>query len=411
MVKYTSNDIIKRAEQLADLQNSDFITDYEKLALLNESFQMLYQKVINANDKTWIKTIEAYNGMELPQDFYQLSALYVRHTKEQIVKMNPAQLYGYEIKNNVLYFSPNYNNVEIVMEYWPIPPSFFLKKKTVDAPYNQEVIAADKNIFAYKNENNELVIADTDSDYAYNLGNITFSDIAIFQNAVLLESNGSQLVFRFDNETLATVTSLIPAVYEDNLYFYNAQTQQIIDLNYNIYIPSFAHTIDASCYIIYFDNSRVFQLCPDYYYCNSTKIDMSERKLKCVQEYYLFAVSSLGQVFKADSEGIAVIQTSYPAVCLTSNNYVLTKRNFGNKQFLEGLTPDSVLAYPNNLFFTMLAYMLAMQFKIKQSADVSGLSALYESASTQFFDSLNRDANASYQIKNAYQNRNALYVY
>ena len=71
MIKYTGNDIISRAEQIADLEHSDFISDEEKLALLNESFLMLYQKVIDSNDKLFTTTGYARSGMFLPPDFYQ----------------------------------------------------------------------------------------------------------------------------------------------------------------------------------------------------------------------------------------------------------------------------------------------------------------------------------------------------
>lgn len=410
MIKYTANDIIKRAEQLADLENSDFISDYEKLGLLNESFQILYQKIVNTNDKTWIKTINAYDGMCLPIDFYQLSALYVRHTREQITKSNSAQYFGYELKNNHLHLSQNYHNVEVIMEYWPVAPALTFREKTVDAPYNKDVITTDKNIFAYRSQEN-IIIADVNSDYAYNLGHLSFDDMALYQNGILIKDNGTFKVFRYDIQELDNVTGLIPAIYEDNIYYFNPTTKQIIDLDYNIYIPTFDHDIDETCEIIYFNDRRVYQLCPDYYYCNDNKVLIAERKLKCVMVNDLYTTSLLGKLWCLKPENIEIIGTENPAHCVVSEKYVLTKRSFGNIQFLEGLTDDTILNYPNNIFYTMLAYMLAIQFKIKQSADVSGLSALYEAASNQFFDSINRDSNASYQMKNVYSHRNLIYGY
>ena len=132
MLTYSTNDIIKRSMQLADLENSDFISDYEKVALLNEAWTIIYQKIINANDKAWVKRIRAYDGMPLPCDLYQMSALYLEPSREQILKRNSSQKYGYELVNNKLYLSDNYRGKHVVMEYYPIPKSLhcvFVKRQ------------------------------------------------------------------------------------------------------------------------------------------------------------------------------------------------------------------------------------------------------------------------------------------
>ena len=64
---------------------------------------------------------------------------------------------------------------------------------------------------------------------------------------------------------------------------------------------------------------------------------------------------------------------------------------------------DTLLDFQNNLFYTVLSYQLAISFKIKQSADTTQLAALYGQAETQFFDSISRDNNASYQINDVYK--------
>jgi hypothetical protein len=71
--------------------------------------------------------------------------------------------------------------------------------------------------------------------------------------------------------------------------------------------------------------------------------------------------------------------------------------------FLEGYGENVDLDYPNNLYFVILSYMLAIQFKIKQSADTTELQRMYEVAEQQFMDSITVDANDFYQIKNVYK--------
>lgn len=410
MIKYTSTDIIKRAEQLADLENSDYVSDYEKIALLNESFQILYQKVVNANDKTWINEIVVYDGMRLPDDFYQLSALYVQKSKRQITKINAVQKCGYELKNGILYLSDDFKDQTVVMEYWPVPPTLFLKEKAVEAPYSASIITADKNIYAAKVDGN-TIIADAHSAYEYSMGDIKYKDIAIYQNAALIEQEDKMLVFRFDTGSFGELGILIPVVFQDTLYLYNKESHQVVDLDYNVYIPVFDEGFDDNCYIIYFDNERLYQICPDYYICNGNKLEIGERKLKAVQTetHDLFVVSELGKLWKLMDYAVEVIETTYPAICMVSETHVMTRRMFGQVQFMEGLSNDGILDYPNNLYFTLLAYMLAIQFKIKQNADTSALSSLYEAAAEQFFDSLSNDADTNYQMKNVYANRGWIY--
>ena len=162
MIKYTSKDIVNRAEQLADLQNSDFISDSEKSALLNEAWDTLYQKIVNANDRTFIKTISAYDGMKLPKDFYQLSALYITKSKEQIERVNSSQLRGYNITNNILLLSHEYDDIEITLEYFPTPKTIFYnsgKKETrsfLVAPIvlldDDIYLGSDSNLYSYSSD-------------------------------------------------------------------------------------------------------------------------------------------------------------------------------------------------------------------------------------------------------------------
>ena len=49
-----TSEIIKRAQQIADLENSSFISWAENVNLLNEAFRDIFQKAINANIKYWL---------------------------------------------------------------------------------------------------------------------------------------------------------------------------------------------------------------------------------------------------------------------------------------------------------------------------------------------------------------------
>lgn len=413
MIKYTGNDIISRAEQIADLEHSDFISDEEKLALLNESFLILYQKVIDSNDKLFTTTAYARSGMFLPPDFYQLSELYVERTKEPIPKKNSVQKKGYEIVNGRLYYSREYQDEAIVIQYAQVPPTIFIQEKTIDSPY-VNAIAANSNIFVHLDDDENIIISDIYSDTVIDLGpksDTPFTDIAVYTNGILLKNENQISLYRFDTNEIGTIgEGKIPAINQNTIYLFDTITKQVVDLDYNVYLAELDIDFDNATSIIYFNSMAIYQVGDNFYICNKfEKVDISPIKLKSSLVDCLYAVANTGKLLKLKHDCVEPIQTQYTPIGIVSEKYVLTRRAFGNVDFLEGLRDSTLLDYPNNLFFVTLSYMLAIQFKIKQSADITALSAVYEEVKNQFFGSLNRDANQFYQINNVYRGKNWIY--
>ena len=63
---------------------------------------------------------------------------------------------------------------------------------------------------------------------------------------------------------------------------------------------------------------------------------------------------------------------------------------------------DTVLDFPNSMYFTIMSYMLAIQFKIKQGADETKLMTVLSTLENTFYDTLTQDANNFIRIKNVY---------
>ena len=256
-------------------------------------------------------------------------------------------------------------------------------------------------------DESDLILRDIESDYEYNLSTVSYDDIAIFTNGLLIKSGNDYSVFSYANEAIGSVPStLVPAIYNNTLYFYNKDNGQVIDIDYNIYLPSLDMTFDTNTYIIYFDNGRIYQIAEDYYKVDDTVVEIAERKLKFLQNpdtHNLYAVSDLGKLWKLYKDHVEIIETENTVISLCSEKYVITKKIFGSQMFLEGYGENIDLDYPNNLYFVLLSYMLAIQFKVKQSADTTELQRLYEVAEQQFMESITSDANDYYQIKNVYK--------
>ena len=403
MIKYRASGIIKRAEQIADLENSDFISENEKLTLLNEAFQILYQKVINTNDRFFIQEVTVENGMELPYDFYQLSNLYVKKTHQAITKRNNVQTVGYEIKNNNIYLSEEYHNAEIIMEYIPCPPTIKIKEKTKDSPFTAVPLAANHKIYVTVNENELLEVRYIGSDNVIET-NIKYEptkEYSVFNNGILYTLEDVNTFYDFKKKESVTLQD-VPVILEDTLYLYNNGNITDTDENTTGYIINIEK--DPDCKIIYTDLELTYQLCSNKYIINDLDpIACSELKLKAFMNGEVIAMNKANKIIKLSVEEEIVIYTNEEAVCLVSDKYALTRNIFAGADYLEGLMDDTLLDFQNNLFYTVLAYQLAINFKIKQSADTTQLAALYDQAETQFFDSISRDNNASYQINDVYK--------
>lgn len=126
MITYRASDIIKRALQIADLENSSFISYDEMIALLNESYVMMYQKAVDADSQSFVKLFKTTNRIiPMPVDFYQLKSVNLLKDKYlQPILRRPADQnfneLSYELNGNVLEIFGNFSG-EIRIEYVPQP--------------------------------------------------------------------------------------------------------------------------------------------------------------------------------------------------------------------------------------------------------------------------------------------------
>ena len=101
---YTISDIIKSAKQIADIENSDFISWNENIRLVNEAWTAVHQKLINKGDMTFVDEMNITKEQPLPENFYQvLSVLdnYNTPVPRYSIGMNDSQIW-YKLINNKL---------------------------------------------------------------------------------------------------------------------------------------------------------------------------------------------------------------------------------------------------------------------------------------------------------------------
>ena len=378
-MKYNISDIVKAAKQIADLENSDFISWNENIRLLNEAWTAVHQKLINKGDFTFVNEMNIGKEQELPSDFYQVSSIldnYHTPVPRYSIGMNDSQIW-YKIINNKLilnglqsakltYFTkPQFltypaetindalplsegetikfacdNYALTNKNVWDIKEASIVRAATetdvyVDA-YGRTYSATEKPIF-YPDGRCFKLTLDSCTDpkckvaYSDDIENITFDGVYYY---VRYSSNGNINVFEQDNPTNIDVLE----GFSSNIYFNNEHKFYIKD---NVVFVDDIPMYDASIY-----NNKVYML----------KIDLNTG-------YGLF----------------------------TNNNKILS------------IAVDTELNLPNNLYYNVLAYMLAFSYCCKQGKDASYVSAQLNSNVELLYDTLTNDAFSQMKITNIYR--------
>lgn len=376
---YKVSDIVKAAKQIADIENSDFISWNENIRLVNEAFTSVHQKLINKGDFTFVNEMNICKEQPLPEDFYQvLSVLdnYNTPVPRYSIGMNDSQIW-YKLINNKLilnglqsakltYFTKpqflTYSADTIVdalplqegevikfacdnyaltnKNVWDIKEASIVRAANetdvyVDA-YGRTYSANEKPIFypdgrCFKLTQNECTDINCKVVYSNDIENITFDGVYYY---VRYSSNGNINVFEQGNSNNIDVLE----GFSSNIYFNNEHKFYIKD---NIVFIDNIPMYDASIY-----NNKVYML----------KIDLSTG-------YGLF----------------------------TNNNKILS------------IAVDTELDLPNNLYYNVLAYMLAFSYCCKQGKDASYVNAQLNNNIELLYDTLTNDAFSQMKITNIYR--------
>ena len=378
-MKYNISDIVKAAKQIADLENSDFISWSENIRLLNEAWTAVHQKLINKGDFTFVNEMNITKEQPLPEDFYQVSSIldnYHTPVPRYSIGMNDSQIW-YKLINNKLilnglqsakltYFTkPQFLTypAETIVDalplsegetikfacdnyaltnknVWDIKEASIVRAATetdvyVDA-YGRTYPADEKPIFypdgrCFKLTLNSCTDAKCKVAYSSDIENITFDGVYYY---VRYSSTGNINVFEQDNSTNIDVLE----GFSSNIYFNNEHKFYIKD---DVVFIDDIPMYDASIY-----NNKVYML----------KIDLNTG-------YGLF----------------------------TNNNKILS------------IAVDTELNLPNNLYYNVLAYMLAFSYCCKQGKDASYVSAQLNSNVELLYDTLTNDAFSQMKITNIYR--------
>lgn len=465
MLKLNTRDLIDRARQLADMENSSFISWKENFMAMNSAFNKVYQKAINHNERYWLKeavlAAPIVGGDKvsytLPEDFYQLYAINDAKTNRVLLRMSlnePESSLRYDIVNNQLVIYGN-RFAELVVRYFPVPKTLIIpsddarfeipnisniSSKCIDIYGTLLVWAGSKEISGVPvvTINTYDLVSGAQKEYAVRRALYPSDEfLQATVNGIVAGKNGIVIDYTTDSQALAFLDLKKSYTYSETLcvrteYIFTAfltpeKDVTTIDNGKFIYCDSLYPYCDASDGAFNFfqnhaDIGAVLKGSKIVKYIdkdNTNKIAYYNMETETSEDIYTFssdvelkyilckdaielAVSKAGIISDISGEtvyalnGIGVNKIDY------DTGYGLSDKVDSDSLVIHSILESTELDYPNNFFYEMLAYQLAIQYKAKQNADCNGLLALYQQAEDQFYDTITRDDYQPTRIQNAY---------
>jgi hypothetical protein len=377
-MKYNVSDIVRAAKQIADLENSDFISWNENIRLINEAWTAVHQKLINKGDMTFVNEMNLTKDQYLPEDFYQVMSVldnYNTPVPRYSIGMNDSQVW-YKIRNGKIIL----NGIRSAkLTYFTKPQFLTYSAETItDALSLQEdeeikfacgnYVLTNKNVWNIKEativgeaSEGDIYIDAYGRTYSANEKPIFYPDGRCFK-LTQYECTDINCKVKF--------TGPIENITFDGVYYYVRYSNGIINV-FEQNNSSHIEVLNGFSSNIYFNNSHKFYIKDGIAFVDD--IPMYDATIYNNQVYML----------KID------LNTGYGL--FTNNNKILSA------------VVDTELDLPNNLYYDVLAYMLAFSYCCKQGKDVTYVNAQLNNNIEILYDTLTNDAFSQMKITNIYR--------
>ena len=394
----TASKLIRRAKQIADISNSDFLNYEELTEYLNCSWKNVYQTVIQYNLNVF--TVEANlvgsGGVyKLPFDCYQIKSIKNPYTGIEIPrKSDSASMYGshYEIVNDNLILGNTCGPVTIT--YWRKPYFLTFPNATVETKYNKaedkEILDVCKDAILIKDAENKYYIKSLLTDSKLDL---SFIEPDEYKKLYL----GNNFIVGINDSTYE-VKDL-----DGNLVFYG-----------NITADYFIKSDDGLIYIgvLDVDKVNIFEI-DNVTEVSSMKFTLKPENIICIDNDFY--------PVEKDAMPIGIFDCRPAYTTPDKNLHLINEQSDRSKDIVEFVSiptmgklictnygfldfsgklysnvPDTQLSFPNNIFFDCISYDLAIRFLCKMNADSSGVENLNRNAWNQLTASI--DQNADFQV-------------
>lgn len=397
MFKYKASDVIKRAIAVADMQNSNFITWGDSFHMLNAAYRKIYQDTINLGDLNYLQEVRllAYGSAkyELPDDFYQLAMITDDYGNE-IPMLGLASSrgdWGYQLRNGIIALQNVRSNV--ILKYYPTPDTITFKRERktsnyINSSYGTPLTGFGSSVFT----SNKYVIDFAGGMVNYSTLLASSSRFLLGKTAILDITAGNRLVLLGTNNYADTMIK--PMLTTSGNFIEN--TFDNIDA---AQVWGWSNDDGSDRYMtdgtdIYY-NGTILGTVADLAKGNA----MNGRVIYWNGKWALVTLSKIiypdGSWETTDSpNAIALLK------CDTETGYGYVVPTTGYQYTIEGWCPDTIIDYPNNILFDMTVYELAIQFRIKQSADPSGLQQVYQQLEKTYNKSITNNNDSFPTIRN-----------
>lgn len=401
MAKYRASEIVNRALQMADLTNTDFISNDENIHLLNESWKEFYQLLINKGDKQFVKEVELSGSnlhgvaeYDMPDDCYQIQSIKNPYNGSIIPRKAESESitsYSYEIFNDKIRL---YGTVgTVVMTYYTLPEMITVPNKIIypDLTYATVSTATSNISNSFINSDNNVFNVVTSETIA-----TTESSGTLIGNKLIVSSNK---LYDFDGNDLGISLT----AYNSNYLIDSHNCKYICTANGVYTFINNSVEVDGATRGIIFSTGEILYTNGTSFYLNGEEINLTPIDNTCqyitsfgdhefvilggyIFEYYDGALQNYEEL---KYSGILQFVSKYGPVIYDGEVKVISA------------IPDTEFNFPNELYIMVLAASLAVKYAMKQNASVEGLNNLYDNYKSNFLNSLSQDASYT-RITNIY---------
>lgn len=384
-MKYTAKRIIERALSLADLTNTDFLSHQELTDYVNDSWKSTYQIFINQSDKQFVceAALKQSGGVSeycLPEDLHQIHSLKDRISGRVYLRatVNASPVQGtYEIVNNKLRLYGI--SGDLVLTYYKTPTFISLPDKTIKLDIEGNILST--------NGNNILLESGSIYDVLNQekIGEVTINDQV---EQVVLCKGFVIYKIKVDDDYYVLYSS-----YKDNQLFTKKIDADFVLLNDGYY------WYDNQVW--FKDESEFDSDTADIYITKNKDIilrkDIKEIPMFNDQETFLSTADTI--MYEGENLTATKLNIDYfDLLGVVDYGYIVTD---GTDKYLVSYIPDTLLNFPNQLYFELIAAECAMRFLLKQNADITGLQNIYNNMANSYKNSLSQ--NGAYpRITNIY---------
>lgn len=373
-MKYITSTLIKRAKQLANFDNSTFISFGEMFQYLNAAYRNVYVDVINAGDYNYLREVKIGSGdYALPDDFFQLA--YIKSGGLDLERD-----YDYRIANGLISCK-----CDAKLGYFPIPETITFKpeKKEIGSLPITPISAWDSLLIdnysqIYDFKKNEFVrsIENPSETGSYILGGNTYLDVT------------SKKVYDFEgNEDFTYTTPILrtDGTFNEDIYTTDHQ------FGWGNEDGSVEYTVNEGN-LYYTDEDGTNLIAENYTPGLNAKILYFKDK---------FVLVDLKRINYPDGSWETTDVPKAKVILETSmdTGYGYLEKD-GLKYFLTGFMPETKIDFPSNIFFDIVAYDIAIQARVKANSDTTELRNAYADRLGQYVSTLSADAYNVPQVRN-----------